>query len=64
MVSARTKACGVDGLQRENLLEGMISGDDPLSYVHLTLGAAERLGIESGAGGNSGRANDLGVVSH
>ena len=36
------KACGVDGLSRGDLLEGMMTGSNPLAFVPLNEGANER----------------------
>ena len=33
---------GVDGLSRGDLLEGMMAGEDPLTFVPLTKGADKR----------------------
>ena len=36
------KTWGVDGLSRGELLEGMMSGEDPLSFIPMAKGANER----------------------
>ena len=36
------KASGVDGLSRGDLMEGMMGGQDPLSFIPFNLGADER----------------------
>ncbi len=36
------KASGVDGLSQEDLMEGMMGGQDPLSFIPFHLGADER----------------------
>jgi hypothetical protein len=38
----RMKASGVDGLSRGDLMEGMMGGQDPLSFIPFNLGADER----------------------
>jgi hypothetical protein len=38
----RMKASGVDGLLRGDLTEGMMGGQDPLSFIPFHLGADER----------------------
>ena len=35
------KAWGVDGLSRDDILEGMMAGEDPLSFIPLSEGANE-----------------------
>ena len=42
MTGTRMKALGVDGLSRVDLLEGMMAGDDPLSFAPLARGADKR----------------------
>ena len=36
------KALGLEGLSRGDLLEGMMEGEDPLTFILLTKGANER----------------------
>jgi hypothetical protein len=36
------KAPGVDGLSRSDLMEGMMGGQDPLSFILFNLGVDER----------------------
>ena len=49
MAGTRMKAWGVEGLSRGDLLEGMISGEDPFSFIPLAEGANERLQGKVGA---------------
>ena len=44
IAGTRMKAMGVDGLSRGDLLDGMMAGQDPLSFVPLSLDADERSG--------------------
>lgn len=42
VAGTRMKAWGVDGLSRGDLLDGMMAGENPLSFIPLALGADER----------------------
>ena len=42
VAGTRMKAWGIHGLSRGNLLEGIMAGEDPLSFVSLADGADKR----------------------
>ena len=42
VAGTRMKAWGVDGLSRADLLDGMMAGEDPLSFIPLDKGAGQR----------------------
>ena len=42
VAGTRMKAWGVDGLSHADLLDGMMAGVDPLSFIPLDKGAGQR----------------------
>ena len=42
VAGTRMKSWGIDGLSRGDLMEGMMTGKDPLSFIPLAAGANKR----------------------